>query len=74
MGKGIISIYKDDQRNCPNPPPSTNLFLPQSYETSLQTQSTSDYDASVGAHALQYSVSDQITSHHVNNAVNDNDD
>ena len=56
MGKGIIRIYKHSQWSWPYPPPNTNFVIPQRPEPSTQTQCTSAYDASVGAHDLASSV------------------
>ena len=72
MGKVIGHIYKHSQRNWPHSPPNTNLVLPQSPGSSMQTQQNISCNASVGAHALSSSVSDQINFHHVNTDVNYN--
>ena len=74
MGKGIDLIYKHRQYNWPYPSPNTTLVLPQRPETSIQIQRNSACYASVFAHDLESSVSDQTTIHHDNTNVNNNDD
>ena len=48
-GKGIVRIYKYDQKNCPYPSPNTNFVISPRFDTSIQTQRNSDSDDSVGA-------------------------
>ena len=74
MGKGIGRIYKQIHHNWPYPCSNLNFVLPQCTDLYIQTQLASSCDASVGAQALEYAVSDQIISHNVNTDVNDNDD
>ena len=74
IGKGIIHIYKYDQRNWPYPPPTTNFIVPKRSGTSIQTQCNSVYDAYVGAHDASSSGLNQSTNLHGNIDVKDNDD
>ena len=74
MGKLISSIYKYDKLNWPYPSTNTTFVIPQHSETYIQTQLTSDYYASVGAHALTSSELYQITNNHGNTDVKDNYD
>ena len=74
MGKGILRIYKYYQRNLPYPSPNTTFVIPQSSETSIQTQCNSASDASVGAHDLASARLYQCTNHHGNTDVNNNGD
>ena len=74
MGKLISSIYKYDKLNWTYPSTNTTFFIPQHSETYIQTQLTSAYYASVGAHALTSSELYQITNNHGNTDVKDNYD
>ena len=74
VGKGIVRIHKQSQTNWPYPSPNTTFVILKHPYTFIQTQRTSYCDASLGAHALASSVSDQITIHHVNTDTNNNDD
>ena len=46
--KGNDCIFKYDQGNSPNPSPNTAFVMPTRFDTSIQTQCNSIYDASVG--------------------------
>ena len=72
-GKGNLRIYKYDQHNWPHPYPNNNFFIPKRVDTSIQTQRTSDSDASVDAHYLASAGLDQSTNHCGNTDVRDND-
>ena len=72
MGKGIVFIYKYYQKNCPYPSPNTKFFIPQSSDTTIQTQHNLEYDASMGVHSLVSAELDQSTNHNGNTDVNDN--
>ena len=46
--KGIDCIYKYDKGNWSNPTTNTIFVMPTSFDTSIQTQCNSKFDASVG--------------------------
>ena len=74
MGKGIGRICNYDQLNWPYPSPNNTFIIAQRSDTSIQTQHISAYDASVVAHDSASALLDQITNHHGNTDVNNNDD
>ena len=74
MGKGIDRIYKYDQQNWLYTSLNTTFVLPQFYENYIQTQRTSAFFASMGAHALLYYLSNQSNIHNGNTDVENNDD
>ena len=74
MGKTIVRIYKYDQRNWTYPYSNTTFSIPTCYGTSIQTQSNSYYDTSVGANDVASFLLDQSTNHHINTDVKNNDD
>ena len=69
MGKGIGRIYKYYHHNWPYPLPNTTFVIPQHSDNSIQTQHSSDSDASVGAHDLSSAGLDKITNHNGNTYV-----
>ena len=73
-GKGIGRIYKYDKRNWTYPSQNTTFVIPPRFYTSIQNQKRSDYDTSVGAHDVVPAGLDQITNHHGDTDVKDNDD
>ena len=74
ISKGIGRIYKYYQRNCPYIYSNTNFIVPPPFDTYIQTQCNSAYDASMGANDVSSAVLDQITNHRANTDSKDNDD
>ena len=74
MGKGIIPIYKCYQQNWPYPPQNTNFAILQRSDTSIRSQHNIASDASMVAHALEYSESNQRKNLHSNTDINCNND
>ena len=74
MDKVIGCIYKYDQRNWPYPPPNTIFFIPPHFDTSIQNQRNSAYDASVVAKDVAPDRLYQRTNHRGNMNGKDNDD
>ena len=73
-GRGIRRIYKYDQRNLPYPYPSTTFVIPPCFDTYMQNQRNSAYDASTGANDEATYLLDQRTNHHVHTDFNKNGD
>ena len=72
-GKGTGRIYKYDQRNWPYPSLNTTFFIPPCFDTSIQTQFNSAYNASMGEIDVASSRIYQSTNHHANMDGKDND-
>ena len=73
-GKGILRIYKYHQWNWLYKSPNTSFIMPPCFDTSIQTQCNSYFDAYVGANDVASYGLDKSNNHHGNTYRKDNDD
>ena len=73
MVKGIVGIYKYDQRKWLYPYPIINFVIPPCFDTSIQTEHNSDPDAFKGIKDVVSAGFDQCTHHNGNIDGKDND-
>ena len=73
IGKGIVRIYKYEQRKWPYLSTNNTIRIRPHFDTSIQTQFNSDSDASEGSNYMVSSGLYQSTNHHINTDGKDND-